>query len=78
VAHVFCSNLVSLHGVLRVRIKRCMRSSVSLALVSSHITPVRASLTCGLDIAAVSKKVIAFYKQKGGEVVSPLVKAIKL
>lgn len=31
-----------------------------------------------LDIAAVSKKVIAFYKQKGGEVVSPLVKAIKL
>jgi len=33
---------------------------------------------CGLDIAAVSKKVIAFYKQKGGEVVSPLVKAIKL
>lgn len=33
---------------------------------------------CDLDIAAVSKKVIAFYKQKGGEVVSPLVKAIKL
>ncbi|KAF8841178.1 transketolase [Paxillus ammoniavirescens] len=30
----------------------------------------------GTNIAAVSKKVIAFYKQKGGEVVSPLVKAL--
>ncbi|KAG2364456.1 transketolase [Suillus spraguei] len=30
----------------------------------------------GPNIAAVSKKVIAFYKQKGGEVVSPLVKAL--
>jgi len=28
------------------------------------------------DIAAVGKKVITFYRQKGGEVVSPLVKAI--
>lgn len=31
---------------------------------------------CDPDIAAVSKKVIAFYKQKGGQVVSPLVKAL--
>ncbi|PIL23785.1 hypothetical protein GSI_13535 [Ganoderma sinense ZZ0214-1] len=30
----------------------------------------------GSNIAEISKKVIAFYKQKGGEVVSPLVKAI--
>ncbi|KAF9232143.1 Transketolase, thiamine diphosphate binding domain-containing protein [Melanogaster broomeanus] len=30
----------------------------------------------GTNIAAVSKKVIAFYKQKGGEVISPLVKAL--
>ncbi|KIJ17336.1 transketolase [Paxillus involutus ATCC 200175] len=30
----------------------------------------------GTNIAAVSKKVIAFYKQKGGEVVSPLIKAL--
>ncbi|KZT65457.1 transketolase [Daedalea quercina L-15889] len=30
----------------------------------------------GSNIAAVSKKVVAFYKQKGGEVVSPLVKAL--
>lgn len=28
------------------------------------------------DIAIVGKKVIDFYKKKGGEVVSPLVKAI--
>ena len=28
------------------------------------------------DIAELGKKVVAFYKQKGGEVVSPLVKAI--
>jgi transketolase len=31
-----------------------------------------------VDIAAVGKKVVDFYKQKGGEVVSPLVKAIRL
>ncbi|KIJ69499.1 hypothetical protein HYDPIDRAFT_79640 [Hydnomerulius pinastri MD-312] len=30
----------------------------------------------GTNIAAVSKKIIAFYKQKGGEVISPLVKAL--
>ncbi|KAH7915989.1 Transketolase, thiamine diphosphate binding domain-containing protein [Hygrophoropsis aurantiaca] len=30
----------------------------------------------GTNIASVSKKVISFYKQKGGEVVSPLVKAL--
>ncbi len=30
------------------------------------------------DIAAVGKKVVEFYKKKGGEVVSPLVKAIQL
>ncbi|KAF9228017.1 transketolase [Gyrodon lividus] len=30
----------------------------------------------GTNIAVVSKKVIAFYKQNGGEVVSPLVKAL--
>ncbi|KAG0705198.1 Transketolase, thiamine diphosphate binding domain-containing protein [Suillus ampliporus] len=30
----------------------------------------------GTNIAAVSKKVIAFYKQRGGQVVSPLVKAL--
>ncbi|KIK91435.1 hypothetical protein PAXRUDRAFT_797644 [Paxillus rubicundulus Ve08.2h10] len=30
----------------------------------------------GTNIATVSKKVIAFYKQKGGEVVSPLIKAL--
>ncbi|PCH38358.1 transketolase [Wolfiporia cocos MD-104 SS10] len=29
----------------------------------------------GSNIAAISKKIVAFYKQKGGEVVSPLVKA---
>jgi transketolase len=28
------------------------------------------------DIAAVGKKVVEFYKKKGGEVVSPLVKAL--
>lgn len=27
------------------------------------------------DIASISKKVVTFYKQKGGEVVSPLIKA---
>lgn len=31
-----------------------------------------------LDIAAAGKKVVEFYKQRGGEVVSPLVKAIHL
>ncbi|KIM60631.1 hypothetical protein SCLCIDRAFT_1216686 [Scleroderma citrinum Foug A] len=30
----------------------------------------------GTNIAAVSKKVVAFYQQKGGEVISPLVKAL--
>ena len=30
----------------------------------------------GSNLAAVGKKVVAFYKQKGGEVVSPLVKAL--
>jgi len=30
------------------------------------------------DIAAVGKKVVEFYKKKGGEIVSPLVKAIQL
>jgi hypothetical protein len=28
------------------------------------------------DIAVVGKKVIAFYKKKGGEIVSPMVKAL--
>ena len=28
------------------------------------------------DIASISKKVVTFYNQKGGEVVSPLVKAL--
>ncbi|KAK0228328.1 transketolase [Armillaria fumosa] len=32
----------------------------------------------GSNIAAVGKKVVGFYKQKGGEVVSPLVKAFTL
>jgi len=32
----------------------------------------------GTNIAAVGKKVVEFYKAKGGEVVSPLVKAIHL
>jgi hypothetical protein len=31
-----------------------------------------------LDIAVVGKKVVDFYKKKGGEVVSPLVKAFHL
>lgn len=31
----------------------------------------------GTNIAAVSKRVIAFFKQKGGEVISPLVKALE-
>ncbi|CCM02873.1 uncharacterized protein FIBRA_04987 [Fibroporia radiculosa] len=30
----------------------------------------------GPNLAAVGKKIVAFYKQKGGEVISPLVKAI--
>lgn len=33
---------------------------------------------CFLDIAVVGKKVVDFYKQKGGPVVSPLVKAFTL
>ena len=28
-----------------------------------------------IDIASVGKKVVEFYKQKGGEVVSPILKA---
>jgi len=28
------------------------------------------------DIAVIGKKVIAFYKKKGGEIVSPMVKAL--
>jgi len=31
---------------------------------------------CSTDIALVGKKVVDFYKAKGGEVVSPLVKAL--
>jgi transketolase len=31
-----------------------------------------------LDIAIVGKKVVDFYKQKGGPVVSPLVKAFTI
>jgi transketolase len=33
------------------------------------------NLTISTDIAAVGKKVVDFYAAKGGEVVSPLVKA---
>jgi len=32
----------------------------------------------GSNIAVVGKKVVDFYRKKGGEVVSPLVKAIQL
>lgn len=35
-------------------------------------------LTLCVDIAGVGKKVVEFYKKKGGEIVSPLVKAFVL
>ena len=65
--------------MLLAHTKRCTRSSESQA-------PVRLLRLCRpchsdvliiafADIAKISRKVITFYKQKGGEVVSPLVKA---
>lgn len=72
------SNSACLAGERLVRTKRSTKSSVLLEVVStSQIVMSRGMLLrCSCtDIASISKKVVTFYKQKGGEVVSPLIKA---
>lgn len=73
------NNTVSLPGVPLDRIKKFMRSSASQALVG-FLCLLSRGVPCSFiyfsDIAAVGKKVITFYKKKGGEVVSPMVKAL--
>ena len=55
---------------------RFTKSSALLATVSQSITSdAHVSQHVFLDIAQVGKKVVDFYKKKGGEVISPLVKA---
>jgi len=70
--------MVSLPGVPLGRIKKFMRSSASQALVGflRLLMAYPGSFICFSDIAVVGKKVITFYKKKGGEVVSPMVKAL--
>jgi hypothetical protein len=72
------SNLVSLHGVLLARTRRYMRSLGLLARVRLLLFLWVFSLpnTPFADIAKVGNKVIDFYKTKGGEVISPLLKAL--
>ena len=56
-----------------------MRNSVSPARVRCLILETSFQLTQPrTDIAAVGKKVVEFYEKKGGDVVSPLVKAFHL
>jgi len=70
------NNMVCSPGARLVPIRRYMKSSVSPATVrflSTHGCLLEPHLF--IDIAAVGKKVVDFYAAKGGEVVSPLVKA---
>jgi hypothetical protein len=72
------SSMGSLHGVLPARTRRCTRSLGLLARVRLLLFLHSISLpdVAFADIAKVGTKVIDFYKKKGGEVVSPLVKAL--
>lgn len=72
------NNLVSLHGVPLVRTRRYTRSLGLLARVRLLLFLRVFSLPyiSFADIAKVGTKVINFYKTKGGEVISPLFKAL--
>jgi hypothetical protein len=72
------SNSVSLHGVLQARTRRYTRSSGLLARVRLLVSPRTFSFPNipFADIAKVGTKIINFYKAKGGEVISPLHKAL--
>ena len=72
------SNMVSPLGVLPARTRRYTRSTglperVRLLLFLFSLSLPDIALA---DIAKVGTKVIDFYKKKGGEVVSPLLKAL--
>jgi len=72
------SNMASLHGVLPARTRRYTRSSGLLArvrLLLSHRFSSVPDISLA-DIAKVGAKVIDFYQKKGGEVISPLLKAL--
>ena len=59
-------------------IRRCMKSSVLPATVRFFpcvVTFQTSPASPFTDIAVIGKKVVEFYVAKGGEVVSPLVKA---
>ena len=72
------SNMVSPHGVLLARTRRYTRSLGLLERVRllSFLWVFYLPNIPFADIAKVGSKVINFYKTKGGEVISPLIKAI--
>lgn len=74
---IVTNSMVCRPGVHLAPTRRCMRSSESPATV--RFLPYTG--TCFeshrfADIAVVGKKVVDFYKIRGGEVVSPLVRAL--
>jgi hypothetical protein len=72
------SNMVSLRGARPVHTRKYMRSMDLRERVRLPCSVVRYYFpnTALADIAKVGAKVIDFYKKKGGEVVSPLLKAL--
>jgi hypothetical protein len=70
--------MVVTDGALPPRTNMYTKNSVSLVPVRDCQLAVSGTmLTYFVDIAAVGKKVVEFYKQRA-EVISPLVRAIKL
>lgn len=72
------SNLVFPRGELPGRTRRYTRSSGLLARVRLLLSLRSFSLPNipFIDIAKVGAKVIDFYKKKGGDIISPLLKAL--
>jgi len=72
------SNMVSPLGVLPARTRRYTRSTGLPERVRQPLFLCSFSLPdiALADIAKVGTKVIDFYKKKGGEVISPLLKAL--
>jgi transketolase len=48
------------------------------SMFSSDLSAIRSNNALFLDIAVIGKKVVDFYRKRGGEIVSPLIKAFTL
>ncbi|GJJ12441.1 hypothetical protein Clacol_006683 [Clathrus columnatus] len=77
----WANNLVWTFSVHRLLIKKSIKNTDSLLLVRAFPPYLQCMYVFNVtspspDVAELGKKIITFYKNKGGEVVSPLVKAI--